>query len=212
MPKLRNRRRERFAIEVAAMTPLDRAYVAAGYTDSFWARYNASRLSNLREVAERIKELQAEFEERSQIRAEYIQRKLLPLVESNAADLFESQGDLFEGRERLKAITALPRDLAAAITKFKCDPETGRVTEVVLYSKIEAGNVLLRSVGGIVEKHERGASLEDLILRSMEQADEARLKLEVATSVPRLEGSSAAAATRRVHIKAGRTAPGTSTR
>jgi hypothetical protein len=186
MPRLRNRRRERFAVEIAAMTPFDRAYVAAGYTDSPWACYNASRLSNLPEVAERIKELQAEFQERSQIRAEYVQRKLLPLVEANVADLFEPQGDLFEGRERLKAIKSLPRDLAAAISKVKCDPETGRVTEIILYSKIEAGNVLLRSVGGIDEKHEHGTSLEQLIEASMQLRNEAHLKLEVATGAPRV--------------------------
>jgi hypothetical protein len=201
MPKLRNRRRERFAVEIAAMTPLDRAYVAAGYADTFWGRYNASRLSNLPEVAERIKELQAEFQERSQIRAEYIQRKLLPLVEANAADLFEAQGNLFEGRERLKPITKLPRDLAAAVSKIKCDPESGRVTEVVLHSKIEAGNVLLRSIG--VGKDDSAVNVavswETVIAQSMQP----RLK-EVMTGVPRSpeepEATDAKLSTRRVRI------------
>jgi hypothetical protein len=80
MPKLRNRKRETFAVEVAAMTPLDRAYVLAGYADSKWACYNASKLAHIPEVARRIDELQAEFADRSGIRAEYLQRKLLPLV------------------------------------------------------------------------------------------------------------------------------------
>jgi Terminase small subunit len=156
MPKLKNRKREMFAIEVAAMTPLDRAYVLAGYSDTPWARYNASKLAHVPEVATRIDELQAQFSERSGIRAEYLQRKLLPLVEANPQDLFEPVLDDTGKRigSRLKHVADLPRDLAAAISKIKCDPETGAVTEIVLGNKVEAGNVLLRSVGGVVEKHE----------------------------------------------------------
>jgi hypothetical protein len=75
MPKLASRKRETFAIEVAAMTPLASAYVAAGYRDTPWARYNASKLAHVPEVAKRIDELQAEFADRSGIRAEYIQRQ-----------------------------------------------------------------------------------------------------------------------------------------
>src|SRR5271154_3986872 len=89
MLKLASRKRETFAIEVAAMTPLASAYVAAGYRDTPWARYNASKLAHVPEVARRIDELQAEFADRSGIRAEYIQRQLLPLVEANPKDLFK---------------------------------------------------------------------------------------------------------------------------
>jgi Terminase small subunit len=155
MPKLRNRRRERFAVEVAAMTPLDRAYVAAGFKDSAWARYNASRLANTLEVAERIKELHMEFERISSIHAEYIRRKLLPLIEANAKDLFVTE-DTGEGRKilRLKSISEIPRDLAAAIQRIKFDPDTGAPTEYVLHDKVSAGTVLLRSVGGLLERHE----------------------------------------------------------
>jgi hypothetical protein len=67
------------------------------------------------------------------------------------------------------------------------------VTEVSPYSKIEAGNVLLRSVGAIVEKHEHGTTLEELIEASMQQRNEAHLKLEVATGVPRSLGHSSTA-------------------
>jgi Terminase small subunit len=145
-----------FAIEVAAMTPLDRAYVLAGYSDTPWARYNASKLAHVPEVASRIDELQTEFSNRSGIRAEYLQRKLLPLVEANPQDLFDPVYDGTGKRigSRLKNVTDLPRDLAAAISKIKCDPETGMVTEIVLSNKIEAGNVLLRSVGGLTDRHE----------------------------------------------------------
>jgi hypothetical protein len=85
MPKLKNRKREHFAVEVASMAPLDRAYVLAGYRDTPWARYNASKLAHVAEVAARIDELQAEFSVRSGIHAEYIQRKL----EANPKDLYE---------------------------------------------------------------------------------------------------------------------------
>jgi hypothetical protein len=156
MPKLASRKREVFAIEVAAMTPLASAYVAAGYRDTPWARYNASKLAHVPEVAQRIDELQAEFADRSGIRAEYIQRQLLPLVEANFKDFFEPVFDTNGKRtgDKLKAIGDLPRALAAAISKIKCDPESGAVVEVAIAGKTEAGNVLLRSVGGIVERHE----------------------------------------------------------
>jgi hypothetical protein len=154
MPKLKNRKRETFAIEVAAMTPLDRAYVLAGYSDTPWARYNASKLAHIAEVAARIDELQMQFAERSGIYAEYIQRKLLPVIEANVADLFEPRTNATGEADgyRLKPISEMPRDLAAAISKIKCDPETGAVTDVSLYSKLEAGSTLLRSVGALKDE------------------------------------------------------------
>jgi hypothetical protein len=156
MPKLASRKREVFAIEVAAMTPLDRAYVAAGYRDTPWARYNASKLAHVPEVAGRIDELQMQFSERSGIRAEYIQRQLLPLVEANPKDLFEPILDI-DGKitgDKLKSISELPRSLTAAISKIKCDPESGAVVDIALASKSEAGNILLRSLGGLVDRLE----------------------------------------------------------
>jgi hypothetical protein len=62
MPKLKSRRREMFAIEVAAMAPLASSRAVP-------------------EVAARIDELLAQFAKRSGIYAEYVQRKLLPIVE-----------------------------------------------------------------------------------------------------------------------------------
>src|SRR5262245_2163412 len=90
MAKLKNRKRERFALEIAAMTPLEQAYVDAGYKSSPWAKYNASKLAHDPDVAARIEELQGEFSQRSAIKAEYIQHQLLPLVEANTKDLFEN--------------------------------------------------------------------------------------------------------------------------
>lgn len=135
------------------MTPYDRAYVEAGFSNTPWARYNANRLAHDPAVAARIAELRGEFEERSQIHVEYLQRKLLPIIEANAQDLFTTWVTP-DGRalQVLKSISAMPRDLAAAIKKIKCDPETGAITEIDLYGKIEAGSVLLRSVGGLVDR------------------------------------------------------------
>lgn len=135
------------------MTPYDRAYIAAGFKDSEWAPYNANKLAHAPEVAVRIEELRAEFADRAGLHAEYLQRQLLPLVEANAQDLFALETDA-TGRavEKLRGITALPRRLAAAIQKIKFDSETGTVTEVNLYNKIEAGSTLLRSVGGLVDR------------------------------------------------------------
>jgi hypothetical protein len=144
-----------FAIEVASMAPLASAYAAAGYREGAWAPYNASKLAKMPEVAARIAELQSEFAERAGIRAEYIQRKLLPLVESDPRGLFESVVDAAGVRtERLKSITQLPSGLAAAIQKIRLDSKTGQVTGIDLHDKNAVGGTLLRSVGGLIDRHE----------------------------------------------------------
>jgi hypothetical protein len=153
MPRLKNRRHEHFAIEVASMTPPHRAYLLAGLKDSKWAPYNASKLANAPAVAARIAELQREFADRAQLHVEYLQRVLLPLVEANPQDLFTTTSDP-TGRKRdvLRPITELPRALAAAIQRIKLDPESGAVAHIDFYNKVEAGSALLRSVGGLVDR------------------------------------------------------------
>src|SRR5262245_28861399 len=141
MPKLTNRRRERFAIEIAAMVPLEQAYVAAGFKDSQWARFNASKLSHHPEVAARIQELQDEFAARSQLSVEYLQAQLLPLLEANPRDLFQPAIDAAGNRvNKLRPISEMPRRLAAAISRFKVD-EQGTVREIVMADKISAGGI-----------------------------------------------------------------------
>jgi hypothetical protein len=44
--RLRNPKHERFAVEVASMVPVARAYVLAGYPDTEFARPNGSRLAH----------------------------------------------------------------------------------------------------------------------------------------------------------------------
>jgi hypothetical protein len=153
MPRLKNRKRERFAIEVASMTPPDRAYLSAGFKNSTWAPYNARKLANTPAVAARIAELQREFADRAQLHVEYLQRLLLPLVEANPQDLFTATSDATgRRREILRPITELPRALAAAIQRIKLDPETGAVAHIDFYNKVEAGSALLRSIGGLVDR------------------------------------------------------------
>jgi phage terminase small subunit len=174
MPTLKNRKWERFAVEIASSTPYHQAYVEAGYKDSPSARFNASRLANTPVVAARIAELQAAIADRSLIYAEYVQAKLLPIVLANARDLFEPIFDP-DGKktgDKLKTISDLPRELTAAISKIKVDPETGAVTEITLAGKTEAGTVLLRSVGGLVDRKELtgkgGTSLDAIVKASLQ--------------------------------------------
>jgi hypothetical protein len=152
MGRLRNQKHETFAREIAAMTPYERAYQLAGFRgDPRWHRFNASKLKHKPDVQARIEELSKEFDQRAGIHAEYIKRQLLPIVEANVQDLYERDS---AGQTKLKAISDIPRNVAAAISKIKFDPETGLITEVALASKTEAGSLLLRSVGGLVDRKE----------------------------------------------------------
>src|SRR5215475_10221442 len=111
MGKLRNPRRERFAVEVASMVPVDRAYLLAGFRSKpQWARSNGSKLAHIPEVAARIDELRDQFRAGCALSVEYLQRCLLPSVEANFLDYFERgpTGD------RLKSLSDLSRDQGAA--------------------------------------------------------------------------------------------------
>jgi hypothetical protein len=146
MGKLRNPRRERFAVEVASMVPVDRAYLAAGFRSKpEWARPNGSKLAHVTEVAVRIAELRSEFTENSRLSVEYLQAKLLPAAEANAVDFFTKEG-------KLKSIDAITRDQGAAISTIKFH-EDGTVAELRLIPKEAAVATLLRSVGAVVEHH-----------------------------------------------------------
>jgi hypothetical protein len=138
---LANLKWERFAREYASGESLAAAYVRAGYCDSHNARFNGSRLSNKAPVRERINELLEQFAEASAVKVEYLQHQLLPTLRTNPQDLFEA------GTDKLKSITALPREVAAAIKSIKFDKLTGNIVEVTLADKIAAAGVLLRSVG-----------------------------------------------------------------
>jgi Terminase small subunit len=149
MARLRNPRRELFAIEVASGTPLDRAYVAAGFKGGRWARPNASKLAHRPEVAARIGELQQQYATEGGLQAAYIQAKLLPLIEADLRHLFEKGSD---GKPRLRNLTELPDGIAAALSSVKVD-EDGKIHEFKLASRTDAARTLLQSIGAIIEQH-----------------------------------------------------------
>lgn len=124
MPKLKSVRRERFAVEVASMTPYASAYVASGYADSPWAAYNASKLAHIPEVAARIEELQTEYRARSGIKLEYLQAQLLRII---------------EGRPH-----ANPTRAHEVATKITLDAEGKQRVEV---DRMTAISLLLKSIG-----------------------------------------------------------------
>jgi Terminase small subunit len=122
MGRLRNPKRERFAIEVASMTPVDRAYVLAGYCDSQWARPNGSRLAHEPEVAKRIQELRDEFRASAALSVEYLQRLLLPVAEANVLDFLKFENDKLVP----KNLSELKREHTAALAAIKVDEEGKR--------------------------------------------------------------------------------------
>jgi hypothetical protein len=155
--RLRNTRHERFAREVAALTPLATAYREAGFGgDPRWHPFNASKLANKPLVRARIDELRLEFEKMSAIHVDYVRHQLLRIIEADPRDLYEPDpSDAAGRRRRLRSISDLPRHLTSAIAKIKLDPETGGPTEIAFAGKNEAAATLLRSLpGGSVERHE----------------------------------------------------------
>jgi len=164
---LPNARWERFSREYASGESLASAYVRAGFADTANARFNASRLRNKPAVRARIDELMEQFAEASAVKADYLRHQILPLLRANGQDLFDSAG-------KLRPIGELQRDCAAAIKSIKLDKKTGCVSEIVLADKIAAAGVLLRSVGGLIDKvevseHEKMTS-DEVYIKALEAA------------------------------------------
>lgn len=130
------------------MTPVDRAYILAGYRDTQWARPNGSRLAHEPSVAKRIEELRDEFKASAGLSVEYLQRLLLPTAEANMLDFFEFK----DGRPVLKKLEDLKREQGAAVAAVKVGND-GTIA-VKLHNKNEAVNALLRSIGGVVDRLE----------------------------------------------------------
>jgi hypothetical protein len=150
MGRLRNPRRERFAVEVASMVPVDRAYIAAGFRSKpEWARPNGSKLAHVAEVAARIDELREEFKANCALTVEYLQQQLLPAATANVVDYFEPDAK-HEGGNRLKALNALTREQGAAIASMKFGDD-GAVAEIKFHPKPAAIETLMRSIGAIKE-------------------------------------------------------------
>ncbi|AXK79957.1 hypothetical protein DW352_05155 [Pseudolabrys taiwanensis] len=161
MPKLRNPRRERFAVEVASMTPVDRAYRLAGFRSAEqWARPNGAKLAQNPEVAARIEELRSEFKVSAGLSVQYLQSCLLPAAEANVVDFFEAATSPEAGNPpKLKSLTKLSRDQGAAISSVRFH-EDGTVAELKLVSKEAAIATLMRSIGAFLDRHQVGAAPE----------------------------------------------------
>src|SRR6266481_6431844 len=187
MPQLKNRRHEIFALELASGAPLVSAFLAAGYKDSYSARYNASRLRNDSREKERINELLQEHADRTAIKVEWVQNKIAPFLDVDAVELYEPSGDPDNpGKLELKPLTALPERLRKAITRIRVDPETGQPVEVWLVDKLAAANTLLRSLpGGSISRHEvsgpNGGPLEIGSAQLELLSEEQLLQLDVMT-------------------------------
>jgi hypothetical protein len=187
MGKLRNPRRERFAVEVASMVPVDRAYLAAGFRSKpEWARPNGSKLAHEPAVAARIAELQNEFKSSAGLHVQYLQGLLLPAAEANLADFVSDDGP--DG-PRFKKLSELTRAQAAAIQAISFGDD-GAVTDVKLVPKTEAVKALMVSIGATgVQKHEHSLTgLGDRLDRALNRArlsyDDQRVLLESLESLP----------------------------
>ncbi|MGY4294602.1 phage terminase small subunit [Bradyrhizobium sp. i1.4.4] len=147
MGKLRNPRWERFAVEVASMVPVERAYLAAGFRSKpEWARPNGSKLSRKPDVAARIDELRGEFTANCALSVEYLQQLLLPAAAANVVDYFETDTK----GTRLKPLSSLTREQGAAISSIKFGDD-GAVAELKFHPKPAAVDTLMRSIGAIRE-------------------------------------------------------------
>jgi len=167
MARLRNPKRELFAIEVASGTPLDRAYSAAGYKGGKWARPNGAKLAQHPGVAQRIGELQQQYALQGGLQVAYIQAKLLPLIEADIRELFAKDQD---GKSRLRNLTELPDGIAASLSSVKLDKD-GEIHEFKLANKTDAARTLLQSIGAIIEHahaHEHTLAGGSLTLRADE--------------------------------------------
>lgn len=141
MGTLRNDRYEKFCQDVVAGVPLADAYAQGGWTGGVT---NAHVLRRRDDIDRRIGELQSEAAQLAKISAGYLQRQLLPLAESNIADMLEKDG---EGRIKLRDPTTAPRHVTASIKSVTVS-ETGGLN-FTLYDKVAAATTLLRSCGGL---------------------------------------------------------------
>jgi hypothetical protein len=161
MPTRLPYREELFAHEVAAFTPPDRAYLLAGYKSRpEFARANACRLLRKPVVVQRIDELRADFRERCALSVEYLQALLLPIVESNVLDCFESASKR-PGRLRFKPLDELSREQGLAIAGLKLG-ENGAVVDLKFHSKTEAARTLMATLGIKEGDENAGMALAEL--------------------------------------------------
>jgi hypothetical protein len=195
MPVL-SRKLEVFANEIADLTPPRKAAVIAGYRETPWTEANARKRMQKPEVRIRIIELEQERRarnvERADIHVAYLQRRLLEIFDASVTDLFEKTP---EGKYKLKPLMELKRSIAESIQRVKIDPDTGEPTEVILPDRLAAGTLLMRSLGGLIDRQELSgpnggpveigpAQLAHLDDGELEMLQQLTLKLEHAPTEP----------------------------
>jgi hypothetical protein len=175
MARLRNPRRERFAIEMASMTPVDRAYSLAGFKSApEWCRPNGAKLAQKPEVAARIAELQEEFKLNAGLHVQYLQSLLLPAAEANLADFISDKAT----SPRFKNLSELTRAQGAAIQAIAFNDD-GSIADLKLVPKIEAVKALMVSIGATgVQKHSVEHSVTGLGDRLDRALNRARLSYD----------------------------------
>ncbi len=114
-------------LEARAEGRIRTAYVRAGFADTPSALFNGSRLRNTPACRARIDELMREFADAAKVKVEFLQERLLAMLDASPQDLFDAAG-------HLKPIVDLRRGLGAAIKVIKFDRKTGKFSEIVRLS------------------------------------------------------------------------------
>ncbi|HEY7298566.1 MAG TPA: terminase small subunit [Xanthobacteraceae bacterium] len=194
MPALRSPKEELFAHEVAAFTPIDRAYLAAGYRSKpQFARGNAGKLLRKPAVAKRTEELRKEFRARCALQLEYLQRLQLPVAEANALDYFEpagKRGGTGAQRVRFKRLEDLTPDQGRAVASVKLS-DKGKIEEVRFHNKNEAIKSLMASIGIKESEQSQNVFLVNLGQRlsaALARADEIGAAEPQSPQLPGLQG------------------------
>ena len=148
MGPLRNRQHEKFCLEMASLRTQADAYAAAGYAPD---AANAAKLGRRPEVKARIRELQDEAVAFSNVRRERIVVELDRIGSANILDFYETVKVRGKSVERLRPISAWPRNLAAVVQSVEVNPATGEVLRIKFHDKLGALTTLLKYLGGLTE-------------------------------------------------------------
>jgi len=174
---LKNPQHEKLAREFAAGASMAASWRAIGRDPAVGNQWRTFRRPD---IQDRIAFLQNEFNRMAGISLAALQARLLRIADANVVDLFEM--DTTTRRLRLRDLTTLSRAVTAPIAELQINGEGG--IKLKAADKLHAIDSLLKTIGGFApEGPECGASLEDLVMRSMELRKE--MHLSVITGVPR---------------------------
>jgi hypothetical protein len=113
---LKNRKREAFARDVAALVPYEEAYrnnIASPDAKPRWLKFNGAKLAQDPEVATRIQELKEQFAIAAGISVELVQARLLQIIDDERASCIHvnAAGERALKIDRLAAIEMLATTL-----------------------------------------------------------------------------------------------------